>query len=73
VVNHILTIYFFQKGCFTVRDMPTVAQTVAQIAKNRQWIRCRVVAKSAGSEDPVLTLMGALLYGPYSLKRPIFK
>jgi hypothetical protein len=44
--------------------MPTVAQTVAQSAKNRQWIRCRVVAKSAGSEDPVLTSMGALFYGP---------
>jgi hypothetical protein len=46
------------------RDMPTVAQTVARSAKNRQWVRCRVVAKSAGSEDPVLTSMGALLYGP---------
>jgi hypothetical protein len=46
------------------RDMPTVAQTVARSAKNRQWIRCRVIAKSAGSEDPVLTSMGALLYGP---------
>jgi hypothetical protein len=46
-----------------VRDMPTVAQTVARSAKNRQRIRCRVVAKSAVSEDPVLTSMGALLYG----------
>jgi hypothetical protein len=44
--------------------MPLVAQTVARIAKNHQWIRCRFVAKSAGFEDPVLTLMGALLYGP---------
>jgi hypothetical protein len=43
------------------RDMPTVATTVAQSTKNRQWIRCRAVAKSAGSKDPVLTLMGALL------------
>jgi hypothetical protein len=33
-------------------------------AKNRQWIRCRVAAKSTGSEDPGLTSMGALLYGP---------
>jgi hypothetical protein len=47
------------------RDMPTVAQTVERSAKNLQWIRCRrVVAKSAGSEDPVLTSMGELLYGP---------
>jgi hypothetical protein len=38
--------FFFCAG----RDMPTVAQTVARSAKNRQWIRCRVVAKSAGSE-----------------------
>jgi hypothetical protein len=34
-------------------DMPTVAPTIARIANTRQWIRCRVVAKSAGSEDPV--------------------
>jgi hypothetical protein len=33
-------------------------------AKNRQWIRCRAVPKSAGFKDPVLTSMGALLYGP---------
>jgi hypothetical protein len=33
--------------------MPTVAPTTAQIANTRQWIRCRVIAKSAGSEDPV--------------------
>jgi hypothetical protein len=46
------------------RDMPTVAQTNARSAKNRQWIRCPVVAKSAGSENPVLTSMSALLYGP---------
>jgi hypothetical protein len=26
------------------RDMSTVAQTIARSAKNRQWIRCRVVA-----------------------------
>jgi hypothetical protein len=45
-------------------NMPTVAQPIARSAKNRQWIRCRVIAKSAGSEDPVLTSMGALLYGP---------
>jgi hypothetical protein len=45
-------------------DMPMVAQTVAPSAKNLQLIRCRVVAKSAGSEDPVFTSMGALLYGP---------
>jgi hypothetical protein len=32
-----------------VRDMPMVAQTFAQSAKNCQWIRCPVVAKSAGS------------------------
>jgi hypothetical protein len=44
--------------------MPTVAQTVARSAKNRQRIRDRFVAKSAGAEDPVLTSMGVLLYGP---------
>jgi hypothetical protein len=44
--------------------MPTVAQIDAGSAKNCQWIRCRVVAKSTGSEDPVLTSMGALLYVP---------
>jgi hypothetical protein len=54
--------------------MPTVAQTVAGSAKNRQWIRCRVVAKSAGSEDPVLTSMGALLYERHPLlKRSVDK
>jgi hypothetical protein len=42
--------------------MPMVGQTVAQSAKNSQWIRFWVEAKSAGSEDPVLTLMGALFY-----------
>jgi hypothetical protein len=51
--------FFFCAG----RDMPMVAQTVAQSAKNRQWIRCRVVAKSTRSEYPVLTSMGALLFG----------
>jgi hypothetical protein len=50
------------QGAF--RDMPVVAQTIAHSAKNHQWIRCRVVAKSTGSEDPVLTSKGALLYGP---------
>jgi hypothetical protein len=46
-----------------VRDMPTVAQTVVRSAINCQWIRCRAVAKSARSEDLVLTSMGAPLYG----------
>jgi hypothetical protein len=46
------------------RDMSTVTQTVERSANNRQLIRCQVIAKSAGSEDPVLTSMGALLYGP---------
>jgi hypothetical protein len=41
--------FFFCAG----RDMPMVTQTVAQSAKNRQWIRCRGIAKSAGYEDPV--------------------
>jgi hypothetical protein len=47
--------FFFCAG----RDMPTAAQTIARSARNRQWIRCRVIAKSAESEDPVLTSMGA--------------
>jgi hypothetical protein len=55
---------FLQIFFCAVRDMPTVTQTVARSAKNRQRIRRRVVARSAGSEDPVLTSMGALLYGP---------
>jgi hypothetical protein len=45
------------------RDLPTVAQTIAQSAKNCQWIRCRVVAKSAGSGGPDFTYMDGLLYG----------
>jgi hypothetical protein len=56
---------FWQVFFCAGRDMPTVAQTVARSAKNHQLIRSRVVAKSARSEDPVLTLMGAVLYGPY--------
>jgi hypothetical protein len=43
-------------------DMPTVGPTIAGIANTRQWIRCRVVVKSAGSEDPVFISMNALLY-----------
>jgi hypothetical protein len=60
---------FWRIFFYAVRDMPTVAQTVARGAKNRQRIRCRVVAKSGGSEDPVLTSMGALLYGFLNEKR----
>jgi hypothetical protein len=45
-------------GC----NMPTVAPNMARSANTRQWIRCRVIAKSTGSEDPVFTLMNALLY-----------
>jgi hypothetical protein len=41
---------------------PQVAPTIVRIANTRQWIRCRVVAKSAGSEDPVFTSINALLY-----------
>jgi hypothetical protein len=54
------------------RNMPRVAQTVVRSAKNRQWIRCRVVAKSAGPEDPVLTSMGALLYSQAERIRVIY-
>jgi hypothetical protein len=64
---------FWQVFFCASRDMPTVAQTVAGSAKNRQWIRCRVVAKSAGSEDPVLTSMGALTLWTIALKRLIFE
>jgi hypothetical protein len=46
------------------RDMPTVAPTIARIANTSQWIISRVIAKSAGSVEPVFTLMDALLYGP---------
>jgi hypothetical protein len=46
-----------------VRDMPTVAQPIARSGKNRQWIRCRVVAKYAGSGGPDFTYMDGLLYG----------
>jgi hypothetical protein len=45
------------------RDMPTVAN-IAQIANTRQWIRGRVIAKSAGSGKRFFTSMDALLYGP---------
>jgi hypothetical protein len=44
------------------RDMPTAAPTIAQSANTCQWIRCRVVAKFAGSEDPVITSLNALFY-----------
>jgi hypothetical protein len=44
--------------------MPTVGATIARIANTRQWIIGRVKAKSAGSGEPVFTLMDALLYGP---------
>jgi hypothetical protein len=47
-----------------VHDMPTIAQAIARSAKNPQWIRCRVIAKSAGSGGPVFTYMDGLLYGP---------
>jgi hypothetical protein len=43
--------------------MPTVTPTIARIANIRQWIISRVIAKSAGSGEPVFTLMDALLYG----------
>jgi hypothetical protein len=53
---------FSYLSCCDGRDMSTVPPTIAQSANTRQWIRCRVVAKSAGSEDPVFTSMIALLY-----------
>jgi hypothetical protein len=34
------------------------------IANTRQWIRGQVIAKSAGSGEPVFTSMDALLYVP---------
>jgi hypothetical protein len=42
-----------QQSLKPLRKVPIIAK----------WIRCQVVAKSAGSKDPVLTLMAALLYG----------
>jgi hypothetical protein len=42
------------------RDMPIVTPTIARSANTRLWIRCRVVAKSAGFEDPVFTSTGTL-------------
>jgi hypothetical protein len=44
--------------------MLMIAQTIARSAKNCQWIRCRVVAKSAESGGPVFTYMDGLLYRP---------
>jgi hypothetical protein len=52
--------FFFYAG----RDMPMVTQTIARNAKNRQCIRCRVVAKSAGSGGLDFTYMDGLLDGP---------
>jgi hypothetical protein len=46
------------------RDMTTVAQTIARSAKNRQWIRCRVIAKSTGYGGPDFKYMDGLLYRP---------
>jgi hypothetical protein len=46
------------------RNMPTVAPTIARIANTRQRIINLVIAKSAGSGEPVFTLMDALLHGP---------
>jgi hypothetical protein len=44
------------------RDMPTVAPTIVRMATLGR-IRSRVIAKSAGSGEPVFTLMDVLLYG----------
>jgi hypothetical protein len=41
-------------SCCDDQDMPTVSPTIARSAKTHQWIRCRVVTKSAGSEDLTL-------------------
>jgi hypothetical protein len=38
-----------------VSDMPTVAPTIARSSNTRQWIRCQVIAKSAGSGEPDFT------------------
>jgi hypothetical protein len=42
--------------------MPTVTPTIARISNTRQWIISRVIEKSAGSDEPVFTLMDALLF-----------
>jgi hypothetical protein len=47
---------------FDGHDMPTVAPTIGRSSNIRQWIRCRVIAKYVGSEDPDFTSMNALLY-----------
>jgi hypothetical protein len=52
--------FFFCDG----HDMLTVTQTIARSAKNHQWIRYRVVAKSAESRGPDFRHMDGLLYGP---------
>jgi hypothetical protein len=48
-----VTVAICQLSRQPLRELPT-----------RKWIISRVIAKSAGSGEPVFTLMDALLYGP---------